>query len=146
MAIDRSGEWWKGSIPEDIEEYLRTYSEDGYPSTTVVHAACAGCGGVQFSVRIDDEEGCAERTCVACGVRVEMLDSADYIQDAELTSAACPCGGGTFNVGVGFAFYDGDDDVRWVYIGLRCVVDGVLGCYGDWKIGYGPSRHLLTAV
>ena len=122
------------------------YSAEGYPSTTFVPATCAGCGGLQFSVRLDDEEGCVERTCVACDVRVLMLDSADHTDDADLEQAACPCGGATFNAGVGFAFYDDDADIRWVYVGLRCVADGILGCYGEWKIGYGPSRHLLAAV
>jgi hypothetical protein len=146
MAIDRSGTGWTGSAPDDIEEYLTAYSAEGYPSTVVVPATCAACDGVQFSVRLDDDEGCVERTCASCRARVLMLDSAQYVDDAELESAACPCGGETFNVGVGFAFYDGAEDVHWVYIGLRCVADGALGCYGEWKIGYGPSRHLLAAV
>ena len=29
---------------------------------------------------------------------------------------------------------------------LRCVRDGVLGCYTDWKIDDSPSRQLLERV
>jgi len=34
------------------------------------------------------------------------------------------------------------DDVRWLYLGCRCVTCGLTACYGDWKNeypGYGDS-------
>ncbi len=68
------------------------------------------------------------------------------MDDATLEGAECPCGGTTFNTAVGFAFYEDSNDVKWVYLALRCTQDGVLGCYADWKIGYAPSEHLLRAV
>jgi hypothetical protein len=36
-------------------------------------------------------------------------------------------GSGTFPEGI-------DDHAAWVSIGLRCVRDGILGVYADWKI------------
>lgn len=145
MAIDRTGEWWRGDAPGDIDELLADVSEEGYPVTSVVHARCAECEGEEFRLRVDDEEGCAERTCIRCGTAVLMLDSAEYVEDAELESAECLCDNDVFNVAVGFADH-ADGEVRWVYLGLRCTADGTLGCYVDWKIDYLPTAHLRTSV
>jgi len=145
MAINRAGRWWTGTAPLDLDEYLVAFSADGHPVTQVRHAACS-CGAEEFTVRVDDDEGCAERTCVACGRSTLLLDSGETKDDAELEGAACPCGNETFNVAVGFAGYEGSNDVRWVYLGLRCTDDGVLGVYTDWKIDYTPSSHLYERV
>lgn len=145
MTITRAAQTWTGTDPVDIDEYLAAFSEHGYPVQRVVHAACAACQSVTFRVRLDEEEGCVERTCDGCGHMTLMLDSADYVDEAALEFAECPCGGGTFNAAIGFALYD-DEDVRWVYLGLRCTQDGTLGVYADWKIDYAPSHHLVGAV
>ena len=142
MTIDRSGQWWTGTEPADIDDYLTAFTADGYPATRVVHSVCAECQGQTFRIRVDDEEGCAERTCAKCGASQLLLDSQDALDDAELEDAECPCGGDVFNVAVGFAFRT-DEDIRWVYLGLRCANDGVLGVYTDWKIDYSPTAHLL---
>lgn len=145
VAINTSGKWWTGSAPEDIEDYLRAYSADGYPVARVIIAECRDCGSRSFSVRVDDVEGCAERTCTECGRTELMSDSAKFVDHAELEGAQCPCGGEIFNVAGGFALRD-NGDIRWVYVGLRCQADGVLGCYGEWKIDYSPTSHLFTQV
>ena len=145
VITSRGTNGWTGTEPADIDEYLAAYSEQGYPVRRVTHAKCAACGSVTFRIRVDDEEGCAERTCAACGTAVLMLDSADYIEDADMGPAECPCGGETFNVAVGFALYD-DGDPRWVYLGMRCTEDGTLGVYADWKIDYTPSTHLFESI
>ena len=72
-----------------------------------------------------------------------MLDGADHLDDADLGEAACPCGHEQFDVAVGYAILEGGD-IRWVSVGLRCQLDGLLGVYVDWKIDYSPSRQLLT--
>ncbi len=94
---------------------------------------------------LDGEEGAATRQCLRCQSQTPLLDSEDYLNDAELGAAACPCGHEGFDVAVGFSLRD-DGEVRWVSIGLRCRNDGLLGVYADWKVGYSPSRHLLAAV
>ena len=38
-----------------------------------------------------------------------------------------------FEISTGAAFYTDSTDVRWFYIGCRCVACGLVGCYGDWK-------------
>jgi hypothetical protein len=74
-----------------------------------------------------------------------MLDSADTAEVAVPEECACPCGGETFQVAVGFALRD-DGDVRWVSVGLRCTTDGTLGVYADWKIDYSPTNALFEKV
>lgn len=60
----------------------------------------------------------------------------------------CTCGSDEFAAAVGFNFYDDSPtpDIRWVGIAVRCTADGLIGYCASWKIGYGPSRHLLDAV
>jgi len=41
MTIDRSGKWWVGDDPEDIGEYLKAYSSDGYKVHEFRLAKCA---------------------------------------------------------------------------------------------------------
>jgi ribosomal protein L37E len=145
VITSRGAGGWVGTDAADIDEYLAAYSAQGYLVQRVTHARCSACGSDTFHVRVDDEEGCAERTCVACGVAAFMLDSADYVEDADLGPAECPCGGQAFNVAVGFAVHDVGDP-RWVYLGMRCAEDGLLGVYADWKIDYTPSSHLFASV
>lgn len=145
MAIDKSGKWWRGTEPGDLAELVADYAPASRPVSRVTLASCAQCAGIRFGVGLDDEAGCVERLCLGCGGTALMLDSVDTIEEAELAAAACPCGGEEFNVAVGFSI-DADQEVRWVYLGLRCLRDGVLGVYCDWKIDYTPTAGLLAAV
>jgi hypothetical protein len=147
VSIDRSGELWTGTEPADLAEYLRGFKAGGYPVKEVrTVGACPGCDSdAGYDVRVDDEEGFAERTCAGCGLVHLMLDSADHMEEADPGDAACPCGGEVFDVAAGFALRN-DGEVRWVSIGLRCRNDGVLGCYADWKIDYSPTDQLRTNV
>lgn len=79
---------------------------------------------------------------MTCSATFLILDSKDTIDEAALEDAQCPCGGETFNAAGGFAVRE-DGEIRWFYLGLRCTLDGVLGCYTDWRIDYGPTEHLF---
>jgi hypothetical protein len=48
-------------------------------------------------------------------------------------------------VAVGFAVRV-RGEVRWASIGLRCVRDGILGVYVDWKTDYAPTPHLIDWI
>lgn len=145
-AITKARDAWRGDSAEDLDEYLVAYSESiGRPIGQITRAKCDGCGSETFLLRVDVDEGCAQRTCSSCGRSAWMFDSADYAEDAELGDATCPCGGRVFNAAGGFAMRD-DGEISWVFVGLRCNIDGVLGCYTDWKIDYSPTSHLLTQV
>jgi hypothetical protein len=124
-------------------EYQRSFRAGGYPIADVVESVCADCRGRAFRLIADDDEGCVQRICVDCGSTSFVADSADSVEDADLQPCECPCGGETFAVAVGFARFS-DREIRWVSVGLRCLSDGTLGVYADWKIDYGPSLHLLA--
>jgi hypothetical protein len=134
VAIDKSGKWWIGSADDDVAEYLRAYQASGYSVSDVVPATCTACSSqAGFSLRVDADEGFAERTCQSCGTIDLMLDSADVANDADPHSVRCPCGSKEFDVAVGFSRRTGGE-VRWVSVGIRCREDGVLGCAAEWKI------------
>ncbi|OLT30226.1 hypothetical protein BJF79_09815 [Actinomadura sp. CNU-125] len=125
-----------------LAEYIRTFQAEGYRVDEVVQSKCATCDGRVFEVLLDDLNGVAQRTCVRCGTAAYIADGADHLDEAELVICECPCGEAEFEVGVGFSLH-ADREVRWISVGLRCVADGAVGVYADWKINYGPSAHLL---
>ena len=142
MTIDKSGQWWKGTEFADVAEYLRDQTADGYPADEVVQSVCT-CGHTVFRLEVDEDEGCARRTCAACRKQAFICDSEEFWDEAEPMKLACPCRGRLFEVGVAFSKRE-DGDVRWITIGRRCVKCGVLGSPVDWKIDYGPTDHLLS--
>jgi hypothetical protein len=152
MAIDTTGEWWTGTDAVDLAEYIGEFSGAGrgYPAERVIPCVCGHCGGRRFRIAVDDEAGTACRTCVGCGGTAFIADSAEanaarYVDESEPEECACPCGGEEFEAAVGFALR-GNGEVKWIYVGMRCVADGVLGVCADWKISYSPTGHLFGQV
>jgi hypothetical protein len=143
VAIDTTGEFWRGENFTDLAEYLQEFQPGGYPVARITQLACQHCGGITFAVDADDTEGCARTRCRTCSSEAYIADSIDYADEADLAECACPCGSEAFTVGVGFALRD-NGDVRWISVGLLCVQDGTLGVYADWKINYSPTDHLLA--
>ncbi|GAB3652174.1 hypothetical protein GCM10027589_09440 [Actinocorallia lasiicapitis] len=151
MAIDIDGEWWKGDSAADIADYLEELAPGGYPIHAARPSRCKDCSGTVFCIELDAGGVCARRTCVACGLLAYLLDSDEYWMADDDGSGpekiGCPCGSDRFECTIGFSFLEGDGEVRWVSVGVRCVEDGVLGCCSDWQIRYGPgSRYLLDLV
>lgn len=149
MTIDRTGEWWTGTEAADIGPYLNDLvaEEESLPIDQFKLARCA-CGSLEFRVLGDGDEGCAQRTCVACNTAHYICDSAKYWSEATPQKLACAeCKSDAFNVGVGFALRRGKQpELHWITIGERCVKCGVLGSFADWKIDYSPSIQLLDQV
>lgn len=143
MAINKTGKLWRGQDYEDLAAYVRTYKAGGYPVARVTEFVCPSCQGTAFRVLVDDDEGCAAAICKGCQGQYAIADSAEHLEGAELGECACPCGGECFSVAVGFAMRP-DNEVCWISVGLRCLTDGALGVYTDWKIDYAPTAHLLT--
>ena len=135
-----------GDEQEDIVAFLRESTANEYPAVHFAHARCDACKGRSFRVQIDDAAGVCVRTCAVCGRTHPVGDSADFLDEAELDECECPCGKETFELTVGVALYEGSEDVRWIYIGLRCVACGLVGNYGDWKNEYDDYRELLARV
>lgn len=143
MTMDTSGKWWTGSEAEDIKEYLEAYSEEGYPIDEFRLAVC-DCGSKIFFLEADIDEGVAKRICVKCGKEHFICDSEEFLSDAKLKKKKCGiCKHTEMNIGIGFVLYKEEDGVKWLYIGARCSKCNVLGCYGDWKVGYGPSKDVI---
>jgi ribosomal protein S27AE len=143
MTIDTSGKWWKGTDFADLAEYLRGFTADGYPADEIVQSVCT-CGHTRFRVEGDPNEGCARRTCAACGAQTFIADSGEYWDEAEPVKLSCrPCRGRIFEVGVAFSKRE-NGDVKWITLGERCVRCGVLGSFVEWKIDYSPTDHLLS--
>jgi hypothetical protein len=145
MAIDRSGEYWKGSHPADVADYLAEYtaSEEAYPATAFRLIRCP-CRSLQF--RVDRAWLVTRRLCASCK-RTKFIcrtkaDWEEGVAEEGVESYRCgACGSARANVTVGFAGYDDPklDAVRWFYVGLRCVRCGELCCFGDGKVGRGPA-------
>jgi hypothetical protein len=143
VAIDRNGKWWKGGEGKDLKEYLIAFTAEGSGIDKFRLAKC-DCGGKVFKVRADKNEGVAMRICIECGGEHLVGDGAEIWDEAKPRQIKCPCKANAFNVAVGFSIRKGMKDVRWIYVGLRCVQCGVLGCYVDWKIDYSPSMELIS--
>lgn len=131
-------------VPDALAVFLRG-ADDGRP-VLVVPSVCGECAGRVFSVLVN--ESGAERECAGCGSRAFVADSAEHwdeesLADDEPGPAGCPCGGEEFEAAVAFSL-GADGTVRWVTVGLRCVLDGFSGNYADWKVDYSPTEHLLT--
>lgn len=129
-----------GSAFDELAGHLR----DEHQAGDVRECVCRSCGGLTFEVAVMEVEGGARRTCLGCGAEEYVADSADYWDDdAEVDYyCACPCGHEEFTAAVGYLIGD-DGEVRWIFVGLRCLACASLNVYEDWKISYGPTRHLL---
>jgi len=138
MTVTKRGASWFGTEAGDLNDYLTAFAAGGYPIHRTARSTCAACEAtVGFSVLLDDERGLVVSTCAACSATQVMLDGAEYLDEADLGEAACPCGHEQFDVAVGFSLRE-DDEVRWFSVGLRCQRDGLLGVYIDGKIDYSP--------
>lgn len=146
MALTKRGKYRYGDGPADIRAEILRYSKGNeYPAHHFADAACP-CGGGVFRLALDEDEGAAVRTCVACGAAHPVGDSGEYLDDAELEECACPCGGEAFEVSVGVSLYADSEDVRWLYLGCRCPACGLTAVYGDWKNEFPGYRELLARV
>ena len=142
--IDKSKDFWHGDCANDINEYLTDYTKNEVGKTVIVK--CNSCELQEFAIKIDDFEGAIEVTCIGCSEKRLLLDSEDAWEDCEPEEVSCPvCEKDTHNVGVGFV-YRKSGEVKWVYIGHRCVNCGVLGSSCDWKINYGPTDEMKKNV
>ena len=139
--IDKTGKYWTGDSPKDIDPYLRLYAEE--PGLEVKPVVCHNCGGDAFELRCDGNEGVVQVKCAACGTKKILLDGEEYWENARPRLRRClVCKDSrTWNVRVGFQRRE-NGDVRWVYIGNRCTNCGTLGSFLDWKVNYGPTDEM----
>ena len=118
---------------------------NAYPIEHFTDAVCF-CGNKTFVLFLDDNQGVALRNCLACRTRHYIGDSEEYLEDAELEKCECLCGADEFEISAGVALYEKSDDVKWFYLGCRCVACSLVACYGDWKNEFEDYRALLKRV
>lgn len=140
IVIDKSRHYWYGDSPDDIDEYLREYSE--CPSIEVKPVICNNCGNDALHLRVDQNEDAIQVKCPKCGYKKILLDCEEIWQDAMPRLRKChDCKTKEYNIRVGFIRRE-NGSVKWVYIGNRCTNCGLLGSYLDWKISYEPTDKM----
>lgn len=151
VAITKRDEYWYGENHADIRTELTRYSElHHYPIDHFTNVRCE-CGADIFLFATDEQAGVAERFCPNCEHEHLMGDSSEYVEEAELSQHTCLCDGGQFQLVAGVHCYrESDDspsnDVRWLYLGARCIACGLVGCFADWKNEYIGFENLLAGM
>jgi hypothetical protein len=152
VALRKIGDNWSGDNSDDLVAYFSAEPHE-YIAHQVVGAYCVHCVGLVFVLETGESSTCVRRTCVTCDKTVYMLDSEEYWpttedEAEECCIVECACGSSEFETAAGFTFYDDTpgSDIRWVSIAVRCTTDGRIGYCASWKIGYGPSSHLVDSV
>ncbi|MEW4455671.1 hypothetical protein AB1L30_23590 [Bremerella sp. JC817] len=133
---------------ETLKSQIIEYSiENEYEATQFATAKCDVCSGDVFEVLMNEEEGIACRVCEKCDTEHGIGDSDSYVDEVEeIFDMICTCDGTHFQVMAGVSLYDDSDDVRWFYLGCKCVACGLSGVYGDWKSEYQGYQALLNNV
>ncbi|MEQ8637118.1 hypothetical protein [Gimesia maris] len=143
--------YWYGENHADLRQEMTRYSElNGYPIDSFVDVVCT-CGNDSFLFRTDQNEGVAMRFCPQCETEHLMGDSEDYTDEAEVEKHFCVCDAEVFQITAGIHRYRNEDDslsadVRWLYLGCRCVDCGLVGSYADWKNEFNGYEELLSRM
>jgi hypothetical protein len=146
MALRKRGKWWYGDSQADIRDEILRYSKGVTHHAHHFADAVCKCGRRVFRLFVDNTQGVAVRTCVACETEHPIGDSDEFMDEAELDDCACPCGSEEFEITVGVSLYDDSEDVRWLYVGCRCPACSLTAVYGDWKNEFIGYRELLSRV
>ncbi|QDU00376.1 hypothetical protein V6x_00490 [Gimesia chilikensis] len=143
--------YWYGDDHADLRQELQRYSElNGYPIDNFADVRCT-CGNDSFYFGTDEDEGVALRICGRCEDEHLMGDSEEYAEEAEIEKHGCVCGAEVFQITAGIYRYRNEDDslspdVKWLYLGCRCVACGLVGCYADWKNEFNGYETLLAKM
>ena len=115
------------SLKKEIERYSKL---NGYPISSYQDVVCS-CGGKEFNLYSDDDEGGAYAVCIRCNKEHDLANSRRYIEDPQHN--ICTCDNENLEIAVGKAYYEESSDPRWVYVGAHCNKCGLDGVYVDWK-------------
>lgn len=144
MTLQKKGNYWYGTTPEDTETELVAYSKrNGYAAVKFSRSVCA-CGNRSFKLETDEDEGTAKRTCISCSTIRFMGDSDEYASEAEFERHECICGAEELQLLSGVALYAESNDVRWYYIGCQCASCHLVGVFADWKCDAGDADAFLS--
>lgn len=137
--IDKTDDFWASATADDIDEYLKAYSDR---RTLDVKPIVCECGGDTFGIRLDVDENAVQVKCEKCGRERLIADSGEYWETANPSDLVCRiCKNRVYNARVGFRRRR-NGSVKWVYIGVRCTKCKALGSPLDWKIDYEPTDQM----
>lgn len=139
--VDKSRKYWYGDCADDIDEFLKEYTE--VPNIDIKSVICRSCGSEVLLLRIDSNEEAIQVKCPKCGEKKILLDCEEIWEDANPRLRKCVVckTSKEHNVKIGFVRRE-NGDAKWVYIGSRCTDCGVLASYLDWQINYGPTDEM----
>ena len=139
--IDKSKKYWYGDQANDIDEFLREYTE--VPDLEIKSVICRACGSEALILRIDSTQEVIQVQCPRCGEKKILLDCEEVWEEAKPRLRKCVVckTEKEHNVKVGFVRRE-NGDAEWVYIGSRCTSCGVLASYLDWRIPYSPTDEM----
>jgi len=143
--IDTSGKWWTGDCPDDIDEYLKTYSGDN--ALDIKPVKCNNCGSNSLYVRLDRNEEIIQVVCPECKSKKFLLDCEEMSDEAKPKAYGCPiCKKRTpYYIKVGFSRRE-NGSANWVYIGEMCTECKTLGSFMDWEISYEPTDKMEESL
>jgi len=142
--IDKTKEFWTSDTANDIDEYLREYTE--VADIDVKPIVCRICNNDVFELKGDQDEGAVQVKCAACAHKKIILDCAEIWKEVSHRTIKCPiCKNKMFNTRVGFIRRE-NGDAKWVYTGERCVSCETLMSSFDWKIDYGPTSEMESNI
>ncbi|MBA2113691.1 hypothetical protein [Bremerella alba] len=135
-------------VMETLKAQIVEYSEaNEYVATHFATAVCNSCSGDVFELLMNEEEGVAARICVTCDEEHGIGDSDQHIAKVEeIFDVLCTCDGTKFRIMAAVSLSDDSEDVRWFYLGCKCVECGLSGVYGDWKNEFHGYQVLLDNV
>lgn len=140
--------YWYGDNHADLRQEMLRYSElNGYPIDNYVDVRCA-CENDTFHFGTNEQEGFAIRLCSRCETEHPMGDSDQFSEEPEFGTHVCVCDAELFQITAGVHRYRNEDetlspDVKWLYLGCRCVACGLVGNYADWKNEFNGYEALL---
>lgn len=142
----RKGYRYGDGVADLRAEVSRYAAANGYPLGVDYAPVCACGSKTGHHLTVDDAEGGAMLTCCGCAARGFVADSQRYLSPGAMHRdlfRECICRGRAFEVVIGAALYEGSREVRWWYVGGRCLRCGCLGIYGDWKDDGAPWEEAL---
>lgn len=144
MTIDATGPWWRGTEARDLLAYLEAFASERQSRTVdAFRVAICPCGSKAFLIEGDPAEQVVRRTCLNCGTEHLILDCEERWEEAMPVRCRCvECDCEVHELGAGYTF-NKKGEVVHVYVGVRCVNCGTMGCFTSWTIDFAPSKHLL---
>lgn len=152
VAVRKQGDDWYGDTPADTREVMDRICNSYHKLKAFADAVCE-CGGRVFWLEEDDDIGEAVWCCRACEAMYLFHDHGPdgYYEGNEASDprdCVCLCderAQAYFEITVGVGFYGGGDDfVRDLYIGCRCVACSRIACYSHWVRVDMPSQRVFA--